>query len=154
MHITTGDAQAWAESSKLTVGITDVDEDLENQVAANVLAQLAVRYDISLWVDADTTPRLVKNVMAMMYVAWLVERTMITDETNSAVARQLMFYAGTTIKSILDGDSVLVEVDPTGLFAATHNEPVFFPTDASTAACPTIYDTADGPEAFQMGKVF
>ena len=84
-HISVGEAQAWAEGTKLT--ISSLDAALEEHLAEEVLRRLDSPFDVSTWVDSTTTPKLVRTIISKLYVAWLYDRQYSEDiETGSAAA--------------------------------------------------------------------
>jgi len=156
-HTTIQKAQAYAEASKLDVAFGTppaLDADLEGQVSDQVLGQLAQAFDTSTWVDENSTPKLVQNVVAMYYVAWLIDRTYgVNEEANDTYAGLLLRRADQIVAGLLTGAYVLVD-DPNP--ADTPGQPIFYPTDESTSLDPRDFpdDTSVGPAAFSMGQVF
>jgi hypothetical protein len=151
-RITFPEAQAWAEPTKLSM--TDLDTDLLNQVEAQVLGRIGYAYpvDVLSWVDVASTPALVRNVIAMLYMSWYYDRQYSEDEGNlSDYARRLAAMAEMIIQGIIAGTIDLPEVPGT---IGASGGPGFYPTDASTASEPTAADMSLGPEAFSMGTRF
>lgn len=149
-NITLAEAQAWLECTKLS--LTHLDTSMESQIAAQVLARVVSAYptDVVTWVDATTTPRLIRSVIAMLYAGWFYDKTYSENPEENSYADRLREQANNLIESIIAGTTDLVEVEtPSSL-----GRPVFFPTDASTAAKPTSDNPSDGPMSFLMGKVF
>lgn len=149
-YITVADAQAYAERSKLDLG-SALDGDLEVQIAAQVLAQVAQRYTTTTWLDESTTPLVVRSIIAMLYTAQVYMREYSEDEGVPPYARFLVAQADKLLDSITQGTTVLVEV-PTD--TEDTSLPLFYPTDESTATAPTWNDLSLGPEKFTMGNVF
>lgn len=147
------EAQAWAESSKLTITL---DTALLTMVEAMVLGELNRAYDVttvqSLWVNSSTTPQLVRNLIAMRYVSLYYDRQYSEDEGRNPWARRLDQMANDLMESIATGAIDIPEVaGVTGIARA----PRFYPTDASTAeAGATSEDPAAGPNAFSMNTAF
>ena len=148
-RIELSDAQAWVEKTKLT--FAELDPDLLQQVESQVIARLSGQFETVTWVDAATTPKMVKSVIAMLYVAWYYDRSYSEDqEQGNDYAALLRASAEALMTGILDGSVDLPEVpgspEPGG--------PSFYPTDASSALSPTLEDPSLGPAAFSMGAKF
>lgn len=149
-NIIVTDAQAWAERTKLALGTT-LDGDLETQVSTQVLARVATAYDVSGWVDSDSTPDLIKTVIAMYYVAWTYDKIYSDDNDDAnAYSAKLMAMAETILTNILSGTTPIPGVVPIN----DQGAPSFYPTDLSSASCPTSTDSSLGPAAFSMGTTF
>jgi hypothetical protein len=149
-NITVGEAQAWAEKTKLDLG-TSLDGELEMQVSTQVLGRVATAYDVSGWVDYNTTPSIIKTAISMYYVAWMYERLYSDDNTDeNAYAVKLMAMADAIIANIIDGVLIITGVVPTN----DQGSPTFYPTDASSAQCANRWDPSLGPASFSMGQVF
>jgi hypothetical protein len=148
-HITKEQAQAWAEGTKLT--ITALDQELESQLADEVVTQLfSAGIDTSTWLTAATTPSLVRTIIAKLYVAWVYDRAYSEDiEEGSNYAVRLKENAAALIAGLVAGDLVLPE-QPTEVAG----EPIFYPNDASSSQAATSEDPSLGPAAFSMGMRF
>jgi hypothetical protein len=152
-NITLQRAQAWAESSKLT--LSSLDAALEQQIATEVLSRLSQVFDVSTWVDETSTPAMVQEAIAMYYVSWQVNRTYGVDaESNDPYAGLLRGRADMIITGILTGTYTLLD-DPQAANADA-GQPIFYPTDDSSALDPRDFpdDTSVGPAKFSMGMIF
>jgi hypothetical protein len=143
------DAQAWVEKTKLD--FTNLDPGLLEQIESQVVGRLAGQFDTSTWTDHTTTPKMVKSVIAMFFVAWFYDRTYSEDqEQGNDYAAMLRAQAEALLVGILDGSTVLPEVpgdnEPSG--------PSFYPNDESSALCPTDEDPSLGPAVFSIGFRF
>jgi hypothetical protein len=147
-RITVGEAQAWVESSKLA--IASLDTNLLPQIELQVLSRLATQYDVSTWSNEATTPKMVRSVIAMLYVAWYYDRQYSEDqEAGNDYAAMLRAQAESLTVGLLDGS---VEPDPDNPSATDEpGGPSFYPTDASSALEPTDDDPSLGGEQFSMG---
>lgn len=146
-RITVAQAQGWAEGTKLV--IASLDPNLLGEIETEVLGRLSSIGDTSTWVDTATTPALVKTIITKLYVAWLYDRQYSEDiEEGSNYAARLKENAEVLIVGLLDGTIEL----PGG--ASTGGEPIFYPTDASSALEPTLDDMSLGGPAFSMGRRF
>lgn len=151
-HITTQDAQAWCEPTKLDVS-PDLDSNLEASVTVQVLAKIAQVRDVSGWVDAASTPALVRSIIAMTYVSWIYRRTYAEDDSGSAYGSRLAQRADRLIEDILSGSVIIVE-EPAESEALLL--PTFYPNDASSAQTEPMndQDTGWGGPAFSVGVIW
>lgn len=151
-HITVAEAQAWLESSKLT--LPSLDTQQEAQIASQVLARVVSAYPEAAptWIDSATTPSLIRSIIAMMYTGWYYDKTYSENPEDNAYADRLRARATELIEGIVAGSIDIEEVE--GL--PSIGTPVFYPTDASSApdAKPTEADPSAGPPLFSMGKIF
>lgn len=151
-RITLLEAQAWVEATKFT--ITDITSspnvDLLLEIEEEVIARVASAYDTSTWVDATTTPKLVRVAIAKKFVAWAYRRAYSEsiEEVDASYALLLDVNAETIIQGIVDGSIEIPNIP------VVIGEPVFYPTDASSAEEPTVDDPSLGPSKFSMGQVF
>lgn len=149
-HITADEANAWADKVKLNLG--ELDGELENAQAVQVLGRISQAYTVSGWVDTTTTPSLIRKIIAMLYTGWYFQRTYSEDQDVSTYGVMLIGQAETLIDGIIDGSIGLVDALP-GIDLGG-SVPVFYPSDESSALVPTIDDSSLGPAKFSMGKVW
>ena len=149
-NIVVGDAQAWCQPNKLNLG-SALDGDLEVQVSSGILARIASTYDVSTWTTPATTPQVVKTIIAMFYAAWMYNKQYSDDnDDTNGYADKLMEMAEAMLVNILDGTTEIPGIDPT----VDSGAPSFYPTDTSSAQCPTVEDPSLGPAKFSMGTIF
>jgi hypothetical protein len=148
-HISFGEAQAWSERTKLDLG-TVLEEELEDQLSTQVLSRVATAYDTSGWVSETTTPKLLRTVIAMQYVAYIYARTYSDNTDGDSYSTLLLTGSEAILQNIIDGITPIDGVDPT----ADLSEPVFYPTDLSSASTPTPEDSSLGGAKFSMGTIF
>jgi hypothetical protein len=150
LHVTTEDVQAWLETTKMTVSSLDI--ELEQQIASETLGALQGKYPsyVSSWVDATSTPVIVKKVIAMQLAAWMYLRQYSESDDSVPYANLLLQKAGELLAGLSSGATDIIEVP--GL--PTSGQPVFFPTDVSSATIPTPDSPSDGPPKFSMAQVF
>lgn len=149
-RITVAEANAWLESTKLS--LPNIETSLESQIGSQVLARLASTYDTSSWTDTNSTPVLVRSIIAMYYAAMIYDRAYTDDnDTTNNWAQILRNLADQNIAGLLSGAITLVEQPDDNSDVST---PVFFPNDLSSSQCPTEENPSDGPAAFMMGTVF
>lgn len=157
-HITVADAQVWLEGTK--AHLTSLDTGLETQISTLVLGRLADTFAAtvtSTWVDNNTTPEIVKQVIAMMYAGWYYDRQyseMVAAEGTS-YGMVLREYAETLIEGLISGSIILVEVPP----GQPETLPEFYPNDASSTSDALLNNTNPddislGPAIFGTQKVF
>jgi hypothetical protein len=157
LHITVENAQAWLETTKLPLG--DIDDELEDSVATQILSRVAQAYDTSGWLDSTTTPKLVRKLIAMQYVVWVYRRQYSEDGGTNEYADMLQAAIDSLLTGITGYIVPLVDVPPT---TGDGTGPVFYPTDLSSALTPDSptgtevngNDQSLGPAAFRMGQVF
>ena len=144
--ITVAEAAAWGEKTKLATALASLDTDLLEQVQAEVLGSVAAVADTSTWISSETTPTLVKTVIAKMYVAWIIDRQYSEDDELSTYAALLR----TTSQTLLDA-IVSSEIDIPGVDVGTGGTglPSVYPNDSTVDSCGQPY----GPY-FRMDSVF
>lgn len=151
-HITIAEAQAWLESTKLT--LPSLDTEQEAQIASQVIARVVSAYpeEALTWIDDASTPRLIRSIIAMMYAGWFYDKTYSENPEDNSYADRLRQMAEELIEGIVSGVIDIIEVE--GL--PSIGSPVFYPTDFSSRpdAKPTKEDPSAGPPLFSMGKIF
>jgi hypothetical protein len=150
-HISVGEAQAWAESSKLPV--TVIDEALDDAVSATVLARLAQTFDVSAWVSSSATPSLVRKIIAMQYISQLISRAYASDEVASDYSIRLLGMSEGLIDGLTSGTTVLTDI-PSGGVIGSDDTPSFYPDDASGLSWAQPEDRSLGGPAFTMGVIW
>lgn len=159
-HIVADDVNAWFDPSRLALDsdsfMSDPEQQaLESQIVTQVFARLAPVFDeVTSWTSAANTPKLVKSIIAMLFGAWLYDRTYSenaeTEETTT-YGNLLRSTAWANVDMLVAGLIALEEL-PTVNAAA--GQPSFFPTDFSSSQKPTVENPEYGPAAFTMGEVF
>lgn len=146
------DVSAWADGNKLQ--LTSVDANLETSVAEQVLARIGTVTDVSGWTNGATTPPLVIKIMSMIYVGWYYQRTYSEDQEANDYGLLLMAQAEKLLDGIVAGEYDL----PGATDASNIGNPVFYPTDQSSAVCdndPSLqYDSSLGSAKFSMGTIW
>lgn len=149
-HITTADVNAFADGRKITIAALDA--ALEGTQSTQVFARLSQIYNTSTWVDENTTPTLVKSIIAMLYVGWLFQRT-YSEDTNISNYGTLLIAEATTLLDGLVAESIVIPNLPIGQNTGL-SQPSFYPDDLSSAAETTYDDMSLGPAKFTMGQVW
>jgi hypothetical protein len=149
-HITLKEAQAWLEQTKLS--LPQLDTDLEAQIVASVFGRLVTVYpdNVPLWIDATSTPSIVRQVIAMYFAGWFYDRQYSETADSNDYANRLRRMADNLLDGLVEGSIDIIEVP--GMPPAS--EPEFFPTDVSSANWPTDQYPSDGPPRFTMGQIF
>lgn len=160
MRITPGDVQAWCESTKL--GVAELDVVLDGQIETQVLAVLEAGFNVSTWLDQNSTPAIIKSILAMKYASVLYDRQYSEDtDTSSPWSAKLDLMAQDLIDGILSGS---VAIDGY-LLDTSHSSPESYPTDTSSLNNPQSGwnvqygewqrgDPSLGPPKFSMGTRF
>jgi hypothetical protein len=150
LHVTEEDVQAWLEPTKMTVNTIDI--ELEQQIAAEIMGVLASVHpeQVPSWTTAINTPIIVKKIIAMQLAGWMYLRQYSETDDGNPYAYRLINKAEDLLQGIISGAVDIVEVPG----VPTAGQPVFFPTDASSASLPTRDNPSDGPPRFSMAQVF
>ena len=118
--------QQWLESTKLT--INDVDDELESTATSIVFSSLSQSFDTTTWIDENTTPKLVQQVISMLVAAWIYNRAYSEDGTTvSSYSKWLEDKAMALLAAIGSGTVDLPEVPG----FVTSSSPSFYPMDNS-----------------------
>lgn len=146
------DVSVWADGNKLQ--LSTVDASLETSVATQVLSRIGTVTDVSTWINAATTPKIVLKIMAMIYVGWYFERTYSEDQEANSYGLLLMQQADKLLEGIVAGEYDLPGVAD----IADISNPIFYPTDHSSAVQDTDpamqYDSSLGGPKFSMGTIW
>ena len=147
-HIQVAEAQSWLEPTKTNLGAT-LDANMEDNMATQVLARVSLSYDVDHWLDPGTTPKLVRQVIAMKYASWVYQRQYSEDASGlNDYALLLNAQAETIIDGIISGAIDLPEVVGVGGDVGGF-EPAFYPNDKTVDS----YGRPEGP-AFRMGQIW
>lgn len=147
-RITVEEVRGWIETTKLD--ITSLDLNFLPQLETEILARLGTVFDTSGWVDASSTPPLVRVIITKLYAGWIYDKYYSENQAErNEYAAMLKENAGMLMSGLIDGTLEIPDVD-----ASTPQSPSFYPNDASSAQYPTSDDLSLGPAKFSMGKVF
>jgi hypothetical protein len=137
------DARAWGEKTKLAPAWEDgLDTVLLSQIQVEVLGHVASVADTSTWITSETTPDLVKTIIAKLYVAWLIDRQYSEDEDLSAYAA-LLRSSATILQTGIENSDIDIPGITTGDTAG----------DGMPSGYPTDIDPTVGPY-FTMDAIF
>lgn len=131
------------------MSLAGLDAALEDAVSTVVLARLAQSFTVATWVSPNTTPKLVRKIIAMKYACRAYARQYSEDPGENDYALRLCADADLLLDAIANGTLVLVEVPGTDVGGI-----VFYPTDSSSALEATHDDPSLGPAAFTMGTIW
>lgn len=156
-RITPVEAQGWGERTKLD--LSTLDTALCTQIEEEVLSRISSIYDTTTWLDQTSTPRLIRVIIAKMYVAWFYDRQYSENQDQgNDYAKLLKDNAEMLITGIIDGTITIP-----GTTQDSNSLPGYYPSDASSAlteqnnimiAGTNIPDTSIGPSKFSMGQRF
>jgi hypothetical protein len=152
VHVTVSEVQQWIQDTRLTVG--SVNTDLESSAFSRVVGALALRYTTATWVDASSTPALVRSIISMLIAAWTINRAHAeTVGDVDAYGVHLESSAMVLLGGLADG-SILI--DDTAIGDYSTGQPAFWPTDNATTIAEEEGWDAEGaaPLLFTAGKVF
>lgn len=142
-YLTQPDVQAFLEQTKAR--IDTIDPVLDQDTSAYVLGSLDGQYDITTWINGDTTPSLVLSIMAMRYAGIFYSRNYSEDEQSmNGWGAWLLKECDTLLNAIISGSIGIVGVSP----VQDERGPLFFPTDAQD------FDNLGNETKFTMGKLF
>lgn len=146
--ITVQDVRGWVETTKLN--ITSLDLNFLPQLETEVFVRLGSVYDVTVWLDPDTTPAIVRVIVTKLYAAWIYDRAYSENQgIANDYAAMLRSNAEMLISGLIDGT-----IEIPGQTPLSDQNPSFYPNDASSALDPTPDDSSLGPARFSMGKVF
>lgn len=149
-YIEINDINALGDGTKLI--FTAVDLDLVSSVAAEVFAQIQSTYDTTVWIDKNSTPKLVVKILAMFYVGWYYERVYSEDGNPNSYGLLLVARGQHLIDGIVANTLNLIDsVTPS---TNVNDSALFYPNDASSLLFPTDADPSLGGASFTMGAIF
>jgi hypothetical protein len=85
----------------------------------------------------------------MFYAGYYYLRTYSEDEDTSNYGMFLIRQAQTLLSGLIAGTIAITELPTSDV-----GQPAFYPTDASSAQCPTREDPSLGGAKFSMGTIF
>lgn len=152
-RVTVEEVRALAERTKLT--IQTMDTELLNHYEEEIIDRLSAQVDaatIATWLGPDTTPKLIRTIIARKYFAWFYFRQYSEDvgTSENTYAEKLDASAEMLLAGILDG-SIPIPGSMLDL-----SSPTFYPTDASSAMDPKDVpsDPSVGPASFSMTTTY
>lgn len=129
--ITIDDVQAWFTDNRLSLEATDTLPE-EVNVTAEVLASVSNRYDTSTWLNAATTPRLIRSIISARVAAIRYRKHYADQLDEIAYADWLDEWAMNILEGIVNGTIPLTDVPADDLTSALVAASVIgSPTDAT-----------------------
>jgi hypothetical protein len=130
-HVTVGDVQVWLDAGKLL--IPENDTLPEDQTFADIVfGRIGQVYTTTTWVDATTTPPLIKRIIAMLIAANRYNKIYSEeDDAGNRYANKLEGRAYDMVNMIVSGQ--IIVLDPSAVPIAGANVPVFYPDDQTGA---------------------
>ena len=141
-YLTAPRVQQWLEKTSLTV--TDIDVMRESMARDVIFGAVRSRYDASTWLDADTTPSLVLNLMGALYASYTYNAQYSENYGESDYGRQLWSLVNKLLIDIQTGE---VDLAAPAILASFTNVG-FYPTDTQET------DGLGEERKFSMGSVF
>ena len=150
VRIQTTEVQSWLSDGRIVVD----DSDLSEQIEEYVLSRVEGTYTTSTWVDKDTTPDLVRQVIAALTAALILRKAYSDQDDQIPYADKLEAMGEARLSQINEGKLVLtigdvVVTSAQGDAAGTAAGPVFYPTETERL-------DSESPHriAFEMGQEF
>lgn len=131
--VTLAKIQQWLEQTKLTLSV--IDPDLAESAREMAFSTLVNDYDTTVWVDANTTPKLVQSAISMLIAAWTYNRAYSEEGGAATYGNDLEAKAYALLGGIADGTIALEEYPGVGATAETLE---FYPDDSTGAL--EVYD--------------
>lgn len=147
-RVTQSEVAAWVDRSK--IAMTALDQDLLSHLEEEVLVQLNPQFNTSTWVSPETTPRIIRVIIAKVYASFYIDRAYSENQDGgNDYATRLMDNANMLIAGLVSGSITIPEIP-----ADNPNTVSFYPTDASSALEPTPEDRSLGGPWFSLGRAF
>lgn len=131
--VTLPKVQQWLETTKLT--LASLDAELAETAREVAFSTLVNSYDTTVWVDTNTTPKLVQSAIAMLIAAWEYNRAYSEEGGEATYGKDLEEKAYGLLNGIADGQVALEEYPGVG----AQSETISFLPDDSTGAL-EVYD--------------
>lgn len=147
-RVTLSEVAAWVDPTKIP--LSALDQELLSHLEEEVLVQLVPQYNVSTWLSPETTPKIVRVIIAKTYASFYIDRAYSENQdVGNDYAARLQANANTLIMGLVNGSIQIPEVPPDNPSSAS-----FYPNDASSAQEPTSDDPSLGGPWFSLGKVF
>ena len=153
-YVTLPQVQAWLNLTKFSLLPSHFDEEQANLAADKILGWLEQRYDTSTWTDDETTPRMVRTLIAMLTASFTLRKAVSEDDGVTTYCDWLEDRVYKIVEGLVDGGIDLPGVDPDPTAPASASAE-FYPNNASTQLWKDEGDV-EGASArwFTMQKVF
>ena len=139
------DVQTWLEATKFRISSTDPD-NLDNIEATHinvVYGNLSQRYLVSAWINAATTPNLVRQILAMMVAATVYRRQYSEDlQGSNSWADYLEAQAISIMRDLVFNNISLSVQSGVNTTPVTTMDISFYPRDSSLDSSGNIISAA------------
>ena len=130
-RVTPDDVQVYLDPDLFEIPENDLIPE-EQTFADQVFSRVSTAYDVSTWVDAATTPGLVRRILAMLIAANRYNKAHSEDDdAGNRYAYKLENRAWELVNMIVSGQALLYDAT---LLISDVIDPKFWPTDASGAS--------------------
>lgn len=151
--------QQWLERTRLSVDA--IDEHLQETAKELVFSRTSRAFDQSGWVDADSSPALIRKIISMYIASWTYQRTYAESvgEGTNAYAAKLEAMAESLLKGLEEGTVQLTDVS--SIDDTQTQTPSYWPNENTGNT--QQYDAANTPLGldqysedikFTMGAIF
>jgi hypothetical protein len=131
LHVGIAEVQSWLDPGKLLLPNNDPLPEEFNQ-ATIVLARLSQVYNTATWVDAATTPMLVRVIIAIRIAANRYNKSYSEEsDAGNKYANKLERMAENLLQDLANGILQLTDAESTNPSA---NNPIFYPDDLTGAS--------------------
>jgi hypothetical protein len=132
-YIDASQVQQWLETTKL--GVDQVDTDLEESASTYVFGRISDVTDSTSWVDAASTPALIRVIISMLVAAWMYERTYSESTSDQpSWGQRLQRMVERILDGIANGTIGLID----DLNPMVTDTIAFLPDDSTGSS--TVYD--------------
>lgn len=157
-YLDTDRVQAFLQHTKFNIG--GVEEEYES-VATIVIGKVTQRYDTSVWLDEDTTPDLILNLMAMLAAAMYLRKVASEEDGLTSYADSLESRVDAICEAIVNG-TLVIDGETYNSEFPTGSGPSYFPDETATALYEDNNSRPDGstweenaaPRVFGMSQQF
>jgi len=147
-RVTLNEVRAWVEPTKLP--LSALDTELLAHLEEEALVRLSSTYDVDVWVDSGTTPKIVRTIISKLYASFYIDRAYSENQDDgNDYAIKLAENAEMLLTGLVIGDFEIPNNPPDN-----SSSPSFYPTNASSSQTPTLSDPSLGGPHFSLGKVF
>lgn len=147
-RVTLSEVAAWVDPTKIP--LSALDQELLSHLEEEVLVQLVPQYNVSTWLSPETTPKIVRVIIAKVYASFYIDRAYSENQdVGNDYAARLQANANTLIMGLVNGSIQIPEIPPDNPSSAS-----FYPNDASSSMEPTSDDPSLGGPWFSLGRVF
>ena len=130
-RVTPDDIQVYLDEDLFEIAENDLVPE-EQTFADQVFSRVSTAYDVSTWVDAGSTPGLVRRILAMLIAANRYNKAHSEDDdAGNRYAYKLENRAWELVNMIVSGQALLYD---STLLVSDLIDPKFWPTDTTGAS--------------------